>query len=156
MSKGEHFIDKLILFNIVYASDVYMLYIIPILTLYPIMYVYIQVFWSFCRKYQIEYQNSNVLNMVDYSSLPSLTDIPASNPPSVCSLTGSSSGEVSCSTEPLSDLSVEDILGPPNDTSNDSASHSQHFQLDQYLQSCFPSLPSGSNVTEDISEILLH
>ena len=115
-----------------------------------------QVFWLFCRKYQIENQSSNVLSVVDYSSLPALSDLPASNPPTVCSSSMYVSGEMSCSTELLSDLSVEDVLGPPNDTSNESASHSQHFQLDQYLQSCFPSLPSGSNVTEDVSEILLH
>ena len=123
---------------------------------YYICILYIQVFWLFCRKYQIEYQSSNVLSMVDYSSKPALSDLPASNLPTVCSLPGCSSGEVSCSTEPLSDLSVEDVLGPPNDTSNDSASYSQRCQLDQYLPSNFPSLPSGSNVTEDISEILLH
>ena len=65
--------------------------------------------------------------MVDYSSLPSLSDLPTSNPPSVCSSSGCSSGEVSCSTEPLSDLSVEDVLGPPNDTSNDSGFYYQHM-----------------------------
>ena len=65
--------------------------------------------------------------MVDYSSLPSLSDLPASNPPSVSSSSVCSSGEVSCSTEPLSDLSVEDVLGPPNDTSNDSGFYHQHM-----------------------------
>ena len=93
---------------------------------------------------------------VDYSSLPSLSDLPTSNPPSVCSSSVCSSGEVSCSTEPLSDLSVEDVLGPPNDTSTISGSHFQHIQSDQLLSNPLPSQTSESNVTEDIMELLLH
>ena len=93
---------------------------------------------------------------VDYSNLHSLSDLPTSNPPSVCSSSGCSSGEVSCSTEPLSDLSVEDVLGPPNDTSNDSSSHFQQVQHGQFLSNPPPSLPYESNVTGDIMELLLH
>ena len=91
-----------------------------------------------------------------YSRLPALSDLPTSNPPSVCSSSVCSSGEVSYSTEPLSDLSVEDVLGPPNHTSTISGSHFQHIQSDQLLSNPLPSLPSESNVTDDIIELLLH
>ena len=50
-------------------------------------------------------------SVVDYDSLPTLSDLPTLSPQSVGSSSVHSSGHVPSSTEHLSDLSVEDILG---------------------------------------------
>ena len=51
------------------------------------------------------------LSSVDYNSLPTLSDLPTLSPQSVGSSSVHSSGHIPSSTEHLSDLSVEDILG---------------------------------------------
>ena len=111
-------------------------------------------YFLYNRKYEIEGQQS--VTFMDYNSLPTLSDLPTLSPLSVGSSSVHSRGHVSSSTEPLSDLSVEDILGQPlNGFSKDSCFAWPHNQANVQLSYSIPYSTNMDSVTDEIIDLLI-